>query len=1186
MRVVGKALSCISLVFVLSFHLCSPVNKGSDSAVSVEANFTFPAIDNDNEILTFGLFKNGFKLEDNATTCTFKSTYAVSGDVRLNGGRLVLNDDLIFKNPARLINNGVFFGNDYLVEFSASMTSLVGYSEFTRAKVFLNNDLKITGTVKFRGDCLIDGRWNSVSLGSDGYILVEDNSKLTFRNLELHGLKNNNVRCLTESGQIELDNMRWVQSGNYTFSAGALKFVDDVSLVGPYVFTYDSAHTSTIATDSIFHLLDLAEITIGRKSSYLSREPLYFEDETSIWDLQDCTVHFTPSGMQLTRGHCVIDGEVTLDIQSTHSQHGLFIGDGNASNDLRFEVRPGGVVTMLNGHFINDTVDAQNFFSGNTDKKFMCRGLGTAFYTNQDIKLRNITIGVDSFGLVTQAAAGKLFYYENVTVNHPAVDYVITATLGSVAYHLNGNGSIVLQKGSYPIPSVVRATGNEIRGAGNVSGVINFSNHEAALTLGLDGYFLGNIALNGGGVTLGKDLRLEKDIMLTGSGSVTLGNYCAHLNLEDETWTSTILWSGTGGGLIFNSNIALASELSFGGEAVVDGHGCILDLKDSGSLVVRPGATLTIRNTIIAGLKDYSIRCMDDSGKIVLDNVKLIQSDSFTFTNGSFRFQNEVDFMGSSTFFYQSGMTSTIARNSELRIGEQMFVEMGKKYAYREPLYCEDNTSVWHLDGCWLTVTGLGMQLTRGTAIADKTVWVDIDSTSTTDGLILGDGTAANDTCVLLGPSAVVNFPRGHMTYDITKPNGLMSLARGAKLYAMPNLTLYTKQNLAFSNVTIESSLTSPWTLTAEAGKSISYNNATFAFPSIEYDVVGSRYDTVTTLLSGNDSLVVRVGAIPLATLVMNSGNAIAGFGGIVGPVVLFDSNATVSLGTGGGILNNIQLNGSHVAVDRGALFGEGNMFVGNGTINMQDKYINIGGSDLVSTSTLYWDCDDALIILRSNLKLTAKWTFSGSCRIISLGSNNSVVLSSLGQIAVERGSSLTFKDVNLKGLSNGRLYCLNNAGEMVFDSVTWEQDASYSFTLGHFNVVDQLAIQGKGTTFNYQTDQVSTIKTRSELLLRDGVTFYYGPSSAARNLLAFEDETGLLTLKGATLASTRTGVQLTKGQMNVKGQCYLASDALYKNEGITFGDGVDGNNDFDITIFPESGLELTTGHWSYKNLG
>ena len=67
------------------------------------------------------------------------------------------------------------------------------------------------------------------------------------------------------------------------------------------------------------------------------------------------------------------------------------------------------------------------------------------------------------------------------------------------------------------------------------------------------------------------------------------------------------------------------------------------------------------------------------------------------------------------------------------------------------------------------------------------------------------------------------------------------------------------------------------------------------------------------------------------------------------------------------------------------------------------------------------------------------------------------------------------------------------------------------------------------------------------------------------------KDALSILELNSATLHSTATGLQLTRGAVVVKGDSFLSSDATIVEEAIRFGDGILAANDADLVIEPEA---------------
>lgn len=97
--------------------------KGSKTAVSVEANVTFPASDSNNQMLGFGWFRNGFTLENSSTSCVFDSAFPVSGNIILNDGNLILKQDMELHLPLHF-EVGRVTGNFFSIEFPRGLPSL------------------------------------------------------------------------------------------------------------------------------------------------------------------------------------------------------------------------------------------------------------------------------------------------------------------------------------------------------------------------------------------------------------------------------------------------------------------------------------------------------------------------------------------------------------------------------------------------------------------------------------------------------------------------------------------------------------------------------------------------------------------------------------------------------------------------------------------------------------------------------------------------------------------------------------------------------------------------------------------------------------------------------------------------------------------------------------------------------
>lgn len=116
-------------LFFLMFFVCVTsdsfsITIGSNFFVSRENFSVFRQKDTDNIIKGFATFNEGFRLEDNTTTCTFDAYYPVGGQVNLCGGKLILIRDLNFDVSIRLLAPGYIVGNGNSIQFPQASANL------------------------------------------------------------------------------------------------------------------------------------------------------------------------------------------------------------------------------------------------------------------------------------------------------------------------------------------------------------------------------------------------------------------------------------------------------------------------------------------------------------------------------------------------------------------------------------------------------------------------------------------------------------------------------------------------------------------------------------------------------------------------------------------------------------------------------------------------------------------------------------------------------------------------------------------------------------------------------------------------------------------------------------------------------------------------------------------------------
>lgn len=246
---------------------------------------------------------------------------------------------------------------------------------------------------------------------------------------------------------------------------------------------------------------------------------------------------------------------------------------------------------------------------------------------------------------------------------------------------------------------------------------------------------------------------------------------------------------------------------------------------------------------------------------------------------------------------------------------------------------------------------------------------------------------------------------------------------------------------------------------------------------------------------------------------------------------------------------------------------------------NFDPALVSLGAG----SSLIFGDMTE--IGLARGTDLNTTWTFQGS-GIIN-GEDHCLDLGTLGNIVVDKpGSSLQIENIVLMGVKGNNIRCTDNTSTISFSNVQWFQDADFSFTTGCFEVPCSSFVMNGGFVFTYGSNRQSLINSTATLTLERGITFSYAPiGTDNRDLIALEDGSAAIFMFGATLASTTTGMRLTKGQLIVDHKNYFRSDlAASVSEGITFGNG-NAADDLLITLLPGGSINVLSGALDYQNV-
>lgn len=1168
------------LFFLVLNKLTYSVVKGSDLLVSVENFFTFPASDVGNKIATFGCMKNGFALEDSLTTCTFDSVYPVSGTIDLKGGLLYLSKPLVFQDPVTLTNLGRISSSNSSMSMSSNSSSTPSDpTEVDSTQIIINNDLTITSTMIFTGKVEIYGSGHTVTLGPDAVLTVSPNSQLRLKNMRLLGVETGKFFFEDDTASLVLDDMAWHQSDNFIFGTGSMLVCNDVEMVGSYTFFYSSAYTSTIERFSQLAITDDMYFSIGRKHPDNGVEPLHFVDESSVLNLDNCSLIITDSGILFKKGRIVLDHSVNVDINSTSTMNGLIFGSGIASDDFIVNYNAGATAKLNKGHitYNNSVSDGIKSLS---KKVRIVRDVNSHIYVAKDLVLPAMVLEVLSESVPPmQIESGATLDYDNSTIILPNVQFDITGNqLGAYTYNLNGDDEFFLTKGILPLFLNVQNTNNVLHGNGGISNIVTLQDENAVLNCNINGTLSNNVLLNDGLFNLKGNLRLEEEGFFVGSGTIDIDSYFVHLFSKPLNYNTSLFWTGSSGVIEINSLLSLSSTWTFDGNCVIEGNSNTISLKENGELVIADGATLEIHNARLLGINDNNIRCLGDNSNLLLVDVEWVQNGDYTFKNGSISFAKHVDFLGSHTFLYDSSQTSTLHNNSTLRISDNMNFSLGRKSDnnFVEPLHFSDKTSVLNLDNCTLNITSTGVQFTRGTIECTRDIAIDIHSTSTVNGMILGDGTSQGDMTFEFDPGSSVRFNSGHVLYDVTTNDGFKSRSKTARLYRNSGTYFYINQNLVISDISMYAD--SLAVLDVVLGKTLSYSDGIIVLDNGTFEITGSRYNFYTNLLAGNQSIFMHSGFLPAYTLVVGTGNTIHGNGLVTGGVILSDSNTEIIFGLDGVLLNSVTMNGGTVKLMCDLACGRGVSFSGNGTVDLADNNLVFGSQNLTWVTDLYWGATDGSVHLNADVGLSSAWTFSGVCTLD--GHGKILDLGSTGNIIVENGSKLILKDIILEHVGDNNIRCLDDAGVIVFDNVRWLQDSTYTFSSGSMQYLNETMCSGP-YSFIYDSLKTSTVCANAELLITNGLKFSIGKKSNGENPLDFIDQTSVLHFNNSTFDISSGGLHCKKGTVACSRDVIIDINSTSTVNGLVLGSGQVAD-DMVFEMYPGTTVNFNSGHVLY----
>lgn len=792
-----------SFIFLSFVPKAWAVVAGSDNSVSIQSHTFFPAADADNAMNGFGWFKNGFSLENAATSCLFDSAYPISSSMNMNGGTLILAQDMYFKDTLAIGSWGTFIGNNFIMDFTrAHITgSQLLTATFQDVTLISAGDYSVVNSFSFKGNCFFEG-FGSAKLfwaSPQAEFIIESSSSLTLRDIALKDISGIKIRCVDDSGVLVLNNVSIELDDNVQFSKGRILFKNQVDFSGSFSFVYDSSQSSTIDEDSSLNISQGLVFTIGRFTDNAAVEPLVFIDQSSVLHLDNSFLIINQHGAKFIKGSLRISNNVVADALGSSTATAFEIGDGIKADDFFFIFDSSSLYEIGGIHLLNDFQD--DILLSNVGGAVVAAQNGSIIYINQNQAITNLISRANS-NSQTIVSPGKTLTFNDLTVLVPTLgNFVITGTFVDAVTNALGGGQSIILNGALPSITLVSNQGNLISGNGQILAPIILQDANAQLLWRNGGQVSSNILLNGGTLDFLSDLNLGHGISINGPGKVLLNDQNLNIGYVDYdqgiSWDGDIAFDGSIGVINFNAGLNLGTTWTISGDVVFVGNGNSLDLSNAQIVVEGKNSKLEFRNLHVTGVHGHNIQLLDDSQVWIVNNSNLLLDDDFTFSTGAIRWQNNVSLQGQTNLFiYESDQTFTVLSHSNLML--EGAVTFSYDTASPNLFTFESNTAVLILNGGELFAAKNGLNLTVGTMqvlAAGGTFASDMSIT-------LGDCfNPANDFATIINNGFVVD--RGTFNYkNVLGTSWLMQVASFWNFSDNTTLNVYQTINCGTSITT------------------------------------------------------------------------------------------------------------------------------------------------------------------------------------------------------------------------------------------------------------------------------------------------------------------------------------------------------------------------------------------------
>lgn len=306
---------------------------------------------------------------------------------------------------------------------------------------------------------------------------------------------------------------------------------------------------------------------------------------------------------------------------------------------------------------------------------------------------------------------------------------------------------------------------NKAQGFGWLKNGFTLQDNTTTCSLDLIVPISGTIALNGGTLYLQSDTIFDDNASISSMGSIigashslTLGSAITTLPFSAH---NDILSSLT---ISFKSDLSITGSVAFDGVCTIDGNGNRLSLGASGLMQVGSGASLKLKNMLISDAQLSNIQCVDSTATVTLENMGIILSDDFSFTQGKLVIQGKTTIIGPHSFNFQSSQPLQLLSQALLSFNPQSTFFYNPSSTNQSLIQCSDSSSTITFNNSTFHVDSTGVLLTKGSLNIIGKVNFTSDGTTSGAGIIFGDNSSsANNISILIFPASTINITAGYV---------------------------------------------------------------------------------------------------------------------------------------------------------------------------------------------------------------------------------------------------------------------------------------------------------------------------------------------------------------------------------------------------------------------------------------